>query len=88
MTLTGYGIHPTAGPMPAWKLRAGDWVRVGDLPADDPRRIIATSYDGETQTTSLTTAAKRSTRLSNGSALPPPHTTAENHSPLPQTLKP
>ena len=54
MTLTGYGFHPTAGPLPVWRLRAGDWVRVGDHPADEPRRIIATSYDADSDTISLT----------------------------------
>lgn len=42
---TGSVRHPTIGAVPAWMVRAGDWVRVSDHPADQPRRIIETSYD-------------------------------------------
>lgn len=38
-------VHPTAGPRPVWAVRAGDWIRVADHPADIPRRIIETNYE-------------------------------------------
>lgn len=45
LTFTGSAKHPTAGDRPAWAVRAGDYVRISDHPADVPRRIIETSYD-------------------------------------------
>lgn len=45
ITLTGLVRHPTEGRVPAWRVRAGDYVRVSDHPADVPRRIVETTYD-------------------------------------------
>ena len=50
LTLTGIATHPTAGKRPAWAVRAGHWVRISDHPADEPRKIIETTYDATTQT--------------------------------------
>jgi hypothetical protein len=50
LTLTGFATHPTAGKRPAWAVRAGDWVRIADHPADEPRKIIETTYDATAQT--------------------------------------
>jgi hypothetical protein len=36
--------HPTEGPVPTWRPRAGDSVTIEDLPGDEPRRIIETRY--------------------------------------------
>lgn len=44
LTLTGDATHPTEGKVPAWRMRAGDFVRISDHPADVPRKIIETSY--------------------------------------------
>lgn len=44
MTLTGLVRHPTEGMVPAWRIRAGDTVRLTDRPGDLPRRIVETSY--------------------------------------------
>ena len=45
LTLTGTCRHPTAGDVPGWNVRAGDYIRIADHPADVPRRIIETSWD-------------------------------------------
>jgi hypothetical protein len=44
LKLTGTVRHPTEGLVPAWRVRAGDYVRIADHPADLPRRIVQTSY--------------------------------------------
>jgi hypothetical protein len=44
LTLTGTVTHPTEGEVPAWRVRAGDYVSIADHPADVPRRIIETRY--------------------------------------------
>jgi hypothetical protein len=47
VTLTGTVRHPTEGPVPVWRVRAGDWVRVTDLNGENAtvqRKVIATSY--------------------------------------------
>lgn len=49
LTLTGDAHHPTEGRVPAWRVRAGDYIRVGDHPAEVPRRIIETRYAHGTQ---------------------------------------
>lgn len=45
--------HPAGGTRPLWKIRAGDFVRVGDFPADVPRRIVSTRYDHGSRTMTL-----------------------------------
>lgn len=45
ITLTGLVRHPTEGRVPAWRVRAGDYIRISDHPADVPRRIVETTYD-------------------------------------------
>lgn len=54
VTVKGWAHHPTAGLRPAWAIRAGDFVRIEDHPADVPRKIIATSYDHQSRTNTLT----------------------------------
>lgn len=44
LTLTGTAAHPTEGQVPVWRIRAGDYVRISDHPADVPRKIIETRY--------------------------------------------
>jgi len=44
LTLTGTVTHPTEGDVPVWRVRAGDYIRISDHPADVPRRIIETRY--------------------------------------------
>ncbi len=54
VTVNSFARHPTAGFRPAWAIRAGDYVRIEDHPADVPRRIIGTDYDHQTRTNTLT----------------------------------
>jgi hypothetical protein len=44
LTLTGTARHPLEGDVPAWRVRAGDYISIADHPADVPRRIIETRY--------------------------------------------
>lgn len=50
ITLTGSVRHSVRGPRPAWAVRAGDYVRVTDHPANVARRIVETRYDDQTRT--------------------------------------
>jgi hypothetical protein len=54
LDVTGTILHPTAGRLPVSRVRAGDYVRVSDHPADEPRRIIEARYTHPTRTASLT----------------------------------
>jgi hypothetical protein len=54
MTLTGLVMHPTKGKRPVWEIRAGDYVRISDHPADVPRKIIETSYTHDSRQITLT----------------------------------
>lgn len=61
LTLTDTAQHPTEGRVPAWRVRAGDYIRISDHPADIPRRIIETRYShasGETVLSLDNTSAK------------------------------
>jgi hypothetical protein len=44
VTVKGTIAHPTRGQRPTWAVRAGDYVRIADHPADVPRRIVSTDY--------------------------------------------
>jgi hypothetical protein len=50
ITLTGYVRHPTEGLLPVSRVRAGDWIRLADLPDDVAREIISVSYNHEQRT--------------------------------------
>lgn len=52
--LTGRVAHPTRGMRPVYEVRAGDWVRLSDHPADVPRRILTTSYDHDSGRNTVT----------------------------------
>jgi hypothetical protein len=56
LTLQGTGsvVHPTEGAVPVWRVRAGDFIKIADHPANVPRRIIETRYDHTTRTLQAT----------------------------------
>lgn len=54
LTLTGTVQHPTKGKRPVYEVRAGDYVRISDHPADVPRRIIETRVNWDTRTMTCT----------------------------------
>lgn len=45
LVVTGTITHPTKGEIPVEEIRAGEWVRVSDHPADVPRKILEATYD-------------------------------------------
>jgi hypothetical protein len=51
---TGSAVHPTEGPQPVWRVRAGDYIRISDHPTNVARRIIETRYDHATRTLTAT----------------------------------
>lgn len=53
MTLPGTVGHPTKGARPSREVRAGDWIKVSDHPADVPRRIIGVSHDDDARKTTV-----------------------------------
>lgn len=54
ITVANTVTHPTEGPVPTWRVRAGDGVVVPDRTDDLPRRIIQTSYNRGNDTNTLT----------------------------------
>jgi hypothetical protein len=53
--VTGTVRHPTISkPLPVSHIRAGDYVRIQDHPANVPRRIIECSYDHSSRSATLT----------------------------------
>lgn len=53
LEVTGRIKHPTAGSRPVFEVRAGDYVRIADHPADVPRRIIESHYTHDSRALSL-----------------------------------
>jgi hypothetical protein len=51
ITLRGPVGHPTKGDRPAREIRAGDWIKLSDHPADVPRRIISVSHNDDDRST-------------------------------------
>lgn len=51
ITLRGEVEHPTKGMRPVREVRAGDWIRLSDHPADVPRRIISARHTNDQQET-------------------------------------
>lgn len=53
ITLAGWVRHPTAGLLPVSRVRAGDWIKITDLPGDVEREIISATYNHESRTVTL-----------------------------------
>lgn len=51
---TGSVKHPSEGFTPVWRVRAGDYIKISDHPANVARRIIETRYDHTTRTLTAT----------------------------------
>jgi hypothetical protein len=49
ITVKGTIQHPTRGLRPTWAVKAGDYVRISDHPADQPRRIVSVSYSHDSR---------------------------------------
>jgi hypothetical protein len=47
ITLTWQINHPAKGLRPVREVRAGDWIRLTEHPADVPRRILSTRYSDD-----------------------------------------
>lgn len=45
--------HPTAGPLPIWACRSGDYVRLPDYPGDEPFRVIDSKYSHDSKALTL-----------------------------------
>lgn len=54
--IQGYVEHPTEGLVPSWRVRAGDYIQIVDLPGDTPRPIVQTSYNHAAREVSCTVA--------------------------------
>jgi hypothetical protein len=57
IVLQGYVQHPTEGKVPSWRVRAGDSIIVTDRVGDTARPIVATSYDHQSRTNTVTLEA-------------------------------
>jgi hypothetical protein len=53
ITLRGPVGHPTKGDRPPREIRAGDWIKLSDHPADVPRRIIQVSHNDDDRSTTV-----------------------------------
>jgi hypothetical protein len=53
LTLRGPVGHPTKGDRPPREIRAGDWIKLSDHPADVPRRIIQVSHNDDDRSTTV-----------------------------------
>jgi hypothetical protein len=53
ITLRGPVGHPTKGDRPPREIRAGDWIKLSDHPADVPRRIIQVSHNDDDHSTTV-----------------------------------
>jgi hypothetical protein len=49
ITLTGRVDHVSRGRRPVAEVRAGDWIRISDHPADVPRRIVQVSHSDDSR---------------------------------------
>ena len=54
--LQGYVEHPTEGLVPSWRVRAGDYIQIVDLPGDTPRKIVQTTYNHANREVTCTVA--------------------------------
>ena len=54
--ISGYVEHPTEGKVPCWRVRAGDYLQVTDLPGDVPRKIVQTKYNHQDRSVDCTVA--------------------------------
>ena len=55
--ISGFIDHPTEGPVPCWRMRAGDYIRLVDRTGDIPRKIVSTSYNHQSRTVTCTLQA-------------------------------
>ncbi len=53
ITVRGSAGHPTKGDRPAREIRAGDWIKISDHPADVPRRVISTTHSDDDRSTTV-----------------------------------
>lgn len=57
IVISGMVDHPTEGPVPCWRMRAGDYIRLVDRNGDVARKIVSTSYSHQTRTVTCTLQA-------------------------------
>ena len=61
--IQGLTRHPTEGLVPSWRIRAGDYIQLTDLPDSPPYPIVSTAYDHNTRTNTVTLQANPLFRL-------------------------